>query len=293
MASRTKLARAELGVVSSLQASATRVHSRADLAALFYAERKIGTFAGHTTLGQFLTFLTERGHLIPVTLRSKRYDQSLTRYCVGTVSPFELASSLRRTGYFSHATAAYLHGLLTNKPDALHLNVEQSAKPSRAGTLTQIALNRAFQSKQRQSNLSFTHQDLTVTILSGKHTERLGVESLKGPSTELLQVTNLERTLIDLVVRPAYAGGTSSVLEAYRSARDRMSASHLIDILRSLNHLYPYAQAIGFLMQRTGYSEDHLALLRPEVTEFQFYLEHGMKKSEYDDVWRLHYPKRM
>src|SRR5882757_5978400 len=54
--------------------------------------------------------------------------------------------------------------------------------PARSASLTQTAIDRAFASKQRESKLSFTNKDTTITILSGKNTGRLGVEELGGGS---------------------------------------------------------------------------------------------------------------
>lgn len=110
---------------------------------------------------------------------------------------------------------------------------------------------------------------------------------LKGSE---VHATNLERTLIDITVRPVYAGGIDQVLEAFRAARERASAEKILSILDRLNHSYPYAQAIGFLMQRAGYRTEQLDLLRPRVTEFKFYVTHGIENPVYDEDWRLFYP---
>ena len=95
-------------------------------------------------------------------------------------------------------------------------------------------------------------------MISGKNTNRLGVEEIVGPNSERLQVTNLERTLIDIVVRPAYAAGIIEVIKAYRAAKDRMSVNKLLEILKKLDYVYPYHQAIGFLMQQAGYPQEKL-----------------------------------
>lgn len=61
--------------------------------------------------------------------------------------------------------------------------------------------------KQRTSGFQLHHGRTTITLLNGKHSGRLGVITMQGPNGELLEVTDLERTLIDIVVRAAYAGG--------------------------------------------------------------------------------------
>jgi len=112
-----------------------------------------------------------------------------------------------------------------------------------------------------------------------------------GPAGELLDATKLERTLVDVAVRPVYAGGVHKVLEAYRAARERISVNLLMATLKNLGHLYPYHQAIGFYLERAGYDERALDLARRPGLEFDFYLAHGMKDTEFSTDWRLTHPR--
>lgn len=130
-------------------------------------------------------------------------------------------------------------------------------------------------------------------ILAGKNTGRLGVEPSSHPQALGTKATNLERTLIDITVRPAYAGGIQQVLHAFQAAREQVSAPALASILDQLNHSYPYAQAIGFLMSRAGYDADSLEPFRSRVSQFNFYLAHGTKNSVYDNDWKLFVPKSL
>jgi hypothetical protein len=293
MPKRTKLDRAAKTIVRALRSSGTNIYSQKTLAEFFYGERKKGVLAQHTTLNDFLEFMTDNSHLVTVTLLAESYDKSITRYCLNKPSPFELATSIQKSGYLSHGTAAHLHRLINSELPVLYLNVEQSAKPTSHQPLTQIAIDRAFSGKQRLSNLVYKHQGLAITMLSGKNTGRLGVENIFGPNYESVPVTNLERTLIDVTVRPLYAGGITSTLDAYRSAKGRMSTSKLVEILEKLHYIYPYAQAIGFLMERAGYPESEYSQLKAGISKFDFYLTHGMKNPRYDETWRLHYPASM
>jgi predicted transcriptional regulator of viral defense system len=232
-----------------------------------------------------------QGKLKSHEFQARNYNRKTLRYSWGDASKYELAQSLQARGYLSHSTAVALHGLTDLIPKVFYLNVEQPPKPAPSGGLTQRGIAQAFARRQRQSNMIYEYGDWSVTIINGKNTAALGVEELPGPSDERLKVTNLERTLIDIVVRPAYGGGIFQVMEAYRAAKERVSTNRLVATLKKLDYVYPYHQAIGFLMERAGYDEKRYGLLRQLGIEHDFYLTHGMQQPEYSKEWRLFYPK--
>jgi len=291
MARLTRLSIAKGDILDFFRTSPKKVYSQTELAAVLDEQRSFWRLAGRTKVREFIEFLTQQGELRSNSFRSENYNQELIRYSWGEASIYELAVFLRPRGYLSHATAVALHGLTNLIPRTVYLNVEQSPKPSHRGSLTQRGIDQAFSGKQRQSNLTYTFEDWGITVINGKNTGRLGVEQIAGPSSERVDVTGLERTLIDIVVRPAYAGGVFQVLEAYRAAKERMSTNRLVATLKRLDYVYPYHQAVGFLMQRAGYTEQRLAMLRELGTAYKFYLVHGIEQPEYDEQWHLFYPK--
>jgi hypothetical protein len=271
-----------------LLASGKRLFSPSDLTEILAQSRAESHLPKSLTKDKLLALAIETKTLLEIQL-SVTYPLHTTRYHVGKFTANELALSLRPGSYLCHGTAAFLHGVAANHPDFIYANQEQSPK-EHSGSLTQAGLNKAFSSKQRQSNFIVSYEQTNIMLLSGKHTNRLGVQKIVGTAGDVLEVTNLERTLIDIAVRPGHAGGTENVLQSYRRAIQKTSAEHLAEMLTKLDYVYPYHQAIGFYLQRAGYDSELLVGLRMPGLKYDFFLAHGMKKTKFDEDWRVHYP---
>lgn len=268
-----------------------RVYTRKELLDVMYARQASWQLAKNTTTEGFISFLLERGDLQEVTLTEEKYGRSIRRYIWRTATQFEIAASVRRGSYLSHGTAVFMHGLTEQIPSTIYVNKEQSEKPRPQAPLSQERLHLAFSRPQRTSNYILNYLDSQIVLLSGKQTSNLEVGSMADTYGTALAVTKLERTLIDIVVRPNYAGGVYQVLEAFKTAKDHMSTGVLIATLKKLDYIYPYHQAIGLYMQRAGYESDKLERVRALGLQFDFYLAHGLREHEYVPEWRLFVPK--
>lgn len=277
-------------VVAFFEARRPRAYTHANLRAVISAQVPAWKLSVGTQASQVIALLEEEG-LREVELHSDEY-RDFARYLWRDCTPLEIASTLRRTGYLSHGTAVFLLGLTEQLPRTFYINHEQSPKPSPSGPLSQDAINRAFRAKQRSSRYSFQLEGYRYTILSGKNTGRYGVEEMQGPSGELLRVAGIERTLVDIAVRPAYAGGLYEVLEAFKNARERgVSLSRIVATLQALDYRYPYHQSIGFLMERAGFEPKQLERLREFGIQYDFYLGYGIDKPDFDSSWRIFIPQ--
>lgn len=268
------------------------VFSVRDLEAIFQSSRLEWGLPDRTKVSRWLEYLQAKGSLRKLTLQAKGYTP-LVRYAWGDVSAYRLAALLWKGAYLSHGSAVFLHGLTDDIPKTIYVNREQSPKPAPSGGLTQERLDMAFSRPQRSSAYVLTVGDFRIVMLSGKNTGRLGVEELPDPTAEtrVLPVTQLERTLIDIVVRPAYAGGVTRVADAFRGAASHVNVQLLVATLRQLGYVYPYHQALGFLLERAGVDPARLQPLRELGMEFDFHLVHGMRERDYDPSWRLFFPK--
>lgn len=275
-----------------LAQSPKRVLSPTELLPLIFDLRAEHAFPRSLSERSFLKRLIETGILKEIPLDAT-YSFDAKRYHWGQPFPqYELALSLKPGAYLSHGSAAWLHRLIDHEPTAVYINKEQSPKNSK-GILTQSGIDRAFSNKQRQSGYIVTHRQTEIVLLSGKHSNRLGVTKVAGPRGEQLDSTNVERTLIDIAVRPSYAGGAKIVAGAYRRAASQTSIPRLAKMLQDLNYIYPYHQTLGFYLQNAGHSLSALQPLRDLDIRFNFYLEHAMKQSSLDPVWRVYVPKEI
>jgi|SRR5665213_527527 len=282
---------AKADILALFSKSPNAVYSEEQLAGILLTNKRGWGLPESAGLSKFITFLHTEGQLQTHVFRAEAYDRDITRYSWGEPSPYAMAIALKPRGYLSHGSAVILHGLAPLDPNTLYINVEQSKKPAPRGGLSQRGIDLAFSHRQRQSNLVYAKAKLSVIQLAGKHSEKLGVVNLPGPDSANLAVTDLERTLIDIVVRPAYAGGPALVLAAYRAAKHRLVIDQLLATLKTLGYVYPYHQAIGFLMQEAGYPESTLAKLRALRIKHKFYLDYGMNDPAFTSDWRLYYPR--
>jgi hypothetical protein len=239
---------------------------------------------------RFLDALSDSGvsevEIQPENAGGAKAYRSFVRYVQPDATVFDVANSLKAGGYLSHGAAAVLHGL-SESSDAIYWNKEQSAKPDVAGHLTQRGIDRAFSSFPRKSKYIFLFAGQRIVLLNGKNTRNYEVvEHASG-----VPVTALERTLFDIAVRPAYAGGPEAVRDAYRVAVPRINLAKLLRIIRHVGHVYPYHQAIGFYLSAAGFEASRLTSFRALGSKFRFYLGNKMQNPAFDEQWKVYIPR--
>lgn len=258
-----------------------------DLKQILAANKSSWCVAPSTSTKRFAEYLIQERVLEQAVLNFP-YRHFL-RYIKPECLNIDLAASLLSGAYLSHFSAVHVHDLSEQLPRTVYINIEQGMKgPS--SELAQRRIDLAFSRPWRISNNVARFRDATFYLLNGKYTGNLGVIPARSSSGQIISVTDIERTLIDITVRPVYAGGVFEVLKAYKAALPRLELNRLINYLKQLDYTYPYHQAVGFFLERAGFSSERTRGLKEMGLEFDFYLTHEIKKKEYSKEWKLYYP---
>ncbi len=269
-----------------------RVFLERDIKKLLNLYQKEGVLHTAIRLKEFKEFILENNLLTEVEVEVPFGSGKQVKYTLGEVSEFEIALSIRSGSYLSHYSAIYLHGLTDNIPQVIYINKEQSKKPKPKGVMLQENLDRAFSRPMRKTNKIAKHKGYKIYLLNGKYTGNLGV--IDYPYGQVtIPVTGIERTLIDAVVRPDYAGGIEEVLKAFVAAKEEISVNKLVATLKKMGYVYPYHQVIGFYLEKAGYKESVLKLVEELGIEYKFYLTYEMRDVKFNDRWNLYVPKRL
>jgi predicted transcriptional regulator of viral defense system len=286
MANKSRFVIAQQKIKSFFLNGTKNVYTRSQLNIVFNDNRALWDLASSMTFDKFIKNIIEKNILRQEIISFQGYVDDKEIFLNDNARIFEIASSIFNKSYLSHYTAVYLNGLTTQVPKTIYVTFEQSRKEVEKINIEQKAIDAAFSKPQRKSEAFAIYNDYTIFIHNGKYSNRLGVYALDNA-----MVTNIERTLIDIVVRPNYAGGIHSVLETYINAKDKISINKLVATLEKMDFIYPYHQSIGFLLERAGYT--NLDDLRKKEMDYDFYLTYDIQDKEYSKDWKLYYPKNL
>jgi predicted transcriptional regulator of viral defense system len=287
MGNKTRFSIAKKDIIHYFNESGKKVFSKNDIGTVLGENRQFWRLTDSLTIAGFIELLLNSTDLITHKIKFNSHTSIL--YSWGQIDINDLALSLNAKGYISHYSAIYYLGLTEQIPKTIYITVEQSKKKDKnSKALKQLQIDNAFAKPTRLSNNYALYNDQKICLLNGMHTDLLGVEI---NSEKNVRVTNIERTLIDITIRPEYSGGIYEVLKAYDNASQDVSINKLVSYLKKFNYIYPFHQCVGFYMMATGkYSDSQLQLLRKMEMPLKFYLTHGIEKKVFSKEWNLYYP---
>ncbi len=212
------------------------------------------------------------------------------RYRIGDIPDLYILASISRQAYFSHATAMALQGITDTLSNNIYLTTEQldNEKPF-PGELFQEVVDDIFARPARLTKNRYSWKSYHAYMIR-KKVPKFSIGVSQAPGTDYL-CTDLERTMLDIVVRPDYAGGPKEVLAAFATINGRLDCSRLRTLLNTFEFTYPYHQSIGFYLERAGYTAAEWKQFKRGPQTINFYLANEMTEKVYDSNWHIFYPK--
>jgi predicted transcriptional regulator of viral defense system len=280
---KTSLDTAKLNIISFLSNNCKRTCKRKELYNIFLKMREKWNLASSVSSNTFIKYLTNEKILTEVALNFPNRKETI--FIRDQINIYKVISAINNKGYFSHLTALHLNDLQLESPKVIYWNVEQFKKNPNSIITNQESITNSFKNKSRITNNICEHDDYKIYGINGMHTGNLGVIEIMGD-----RVTNIERTLIDIVVRPQYSGGVNNVLKAYKEAKGKVNLEDLMKYLDGIKFTYPYHQSIGFYFERAGYPFEFIKPFSEMEMNYDFYIDHQIQNSKYSEKWRLFYP---
>lgn len=226
-------------------------------------------------------FLVRNNLILPVKQLDDIYSFPDRKYDI-----FDLVSINSRSSFFSHYSAVYIHNLTEQIPKNIYLSYERPNRADKKYTsLKQESIDVAFSKSPRVSSNFKKIDHYNVYYLNSQAYNKIGIEKFK----KKYLVTDIERTLIDITIKPFYSGGVTQVLEAYNNSKEYLDVNKLLDYYIKMDFIYPYHQLIGFYLQRCNI--DGYELFKNFNMSLKFYLTYNILHSEYSEEWNIIYPK--
>ncbi len=287
---KTRLDLARKEIAGFLEDSGQTVFSLRDLGEIYRENSQAWRLAMSTSRSSFADYLCQKRILqkIDIPFGEKKV---FTRYALrGRFARVEVYLSLVASAYLSHYTAMGYHQLTEQMPKTYYVNHELTPKHITPNQLTQEGIDVAFAKAPRVSRTVAEYKGDRIVLLNSKSANGLGI--IEEPwERGFVRMTNPERTLIDCMVKPEYAGGVYEVAKAFKLANGRASTNTMYAMLKKLDYVYPYHQVLGFYLELAKFDSVILKRLAAMPMPHDFYLTHGMVDPDYSEKWKLYYPK--
>jgi hypothetical protein len=212
-------------------------------------------------------------------------------------SAWDICAALTRIrGYYlSHHSAMYLLGLHNQKPKDFILSKEFPSKPRPEGKdIDEFKIHRAFLKPNRYTSKFFTHKKNKFYLLEKVAYREIGITSksinVSSSSPLTLRFTDLERTFIDSIISPQYAGGILNVISSFEG--QRFNVDLLYNYYESINPAYPFWQNIGLILSsyHSDYSQEWESLFERRE-KVPFYLDRPISRGwDKSEKWQVSYP---
>lgn len=217
----------------------------------------------------------------------------------GLASAFDVALSLKKNSFLTGYYVMSLNGWTEYIPKVIHVNWKRNPFQKKDSLIDNNTLQMiAFREKQT-SKLRFNYNKYEIVILNGQVLKKYKHDHFKRidkqfdlPSYAETYID--ERLIIEALINYHYFGGADIVWNAGKNQFNNLDLDLMLAIYKEMELIYPYANAIGYWLERSGVSSKYISKWVKLVNhDLQFHLFMGDKERRvFNDKWNLYIPKR-
>jgi predicted transcriptional regulator of viral defense system len=164
------------------------------------------------------------------------------------ISPFAIAAALIEPLAISHWSACAHYGFTTQSPTII-----QASTPKKIVT-PEMRTGKAHNPRGRAVWQAFGWQFEFIHV---RQSTFWGFEKIWASSWQQVNITDIERTVLDLFIRPDIFGGLPSVIELFENAIPQVNIDRLID--------YAIRYDTGSVIKRIGWVLETLSITNGNI----------------------------
>lgn len=266
-----------------------------DLKSIFNRNKKKWDLTYSTTFEKFVNHLLKRSYLSFIEV--PEFNKIIYIWKENTLTDeavYEVALAIKPRSYISHYSAMFLLNLTEQIPKTIYVTYDRESPINKRKNidLLQESIDRAFSKEKKKPRVVASFKGYDIVLISGTDSKKTGVTNIKLFNGITIQVTNIARTLIDIVVRPELSGDVTEIAKAYSLVKNQVQIKQLKTYIKSKDYIYPYEQVVGFLMEYVGYDADKVEEIHGMCKNiFSFYLGRNIKNPLFSEKWKIYYPK--
>lgn len=174
---------------------------------------------------------------------------------------FSIAMALVTPSAISHWTAMHYHHITEQTP------------------------NKIFAITPLGTSIPRSLANTMFRFIQVKKEQYFGIETVWVDDMRV-QITNLEKTLLDGLASPEYCGDFNEVLHAFKMGKDKIRIQVIIEYALKLDKAI--AKRLGLILERLGVEEKYLEpLLKLPVKSYCKFDPSGPVKGSYNSKWKI------
>jgi predicted transcriptional regulator of viral defense system len=183
------------------------------------------------------------------------------------INEYEIAMAIVEPAAICYLSALHYHQLTQQAPRNIFVLTTTNSKRfyDRAGKNRGILIN-----------------GVHYNFLSVKQEHYFGIDQVWIGDAKV-NVTDLERTLLDSITRPKFCGGFSESIHYFSLALRRLNTKRLIDYANKLGDTA--IRRLGWMLEQVGASKATLVLLQRNFTGHVKLNASGDRKGKYNSKW--------